>query len=100
GYGKLIIVNHPNSFKTYYGHLSRIQKGVVSGAKVKQGDVIGYIGSTGLSTGPHLHFGIKNYGKWINPLKVDLPPAEPINEKYKKQYLSKMQIMMDALTGQ
>lgn len=90
GFGKLVIVNHPNSFITYYGHLSRIKKGIVKGVKVTQGEVIGYVGSTGLSTGPHLHFGIKKYGKWINPLKVDLPPAEPVNEKYRELYMEEM----------
>jgi murein DD-endopeptidase MepM/ murein hydrolase activator NlpD len=98
GYGKLVIINHPNSFKTYYGHLSRIGKGVSAGAKVVQGQVIGYVGSTGLSTGPHLHFGIKNYGKWVNPLKIDLPPAEPINEKYREMYLEEMEELLAALT--
>lgn len=97
GYGRLVIINHPNSFKTYYAHLSRIEKGVVAGAKVKQGEVIGYVGSTGLSTGPHLHFGIKKYGKWANPLKIDLPPAEPINEKYKELYLEEMERLLAAL---
>lgn len=97
GYGKLVIINHPNSFRTYYGHLSRIAKGVAAGAKVTQGQVIGYVGSTGLSTGPHLHFGIKNYGKWVNALKIDLPPAEPVNEKYRPLYLEEMEELRTAL---
>ncbi|MCK4585148.1 M23 family metallopeptidase, partial [candidate division WOR-3 bacterium] len=97
GYGKLVVVNHPNSFRTYYGHFSRIKKGIIRGAKVKQGEVIGYVGSTGLSTGPHLHFGIKKQGRWINPLKVDLPPAEPINEKYREIYMSEMKKMKNAM---
>ncbi len=99
GYGKLIVVNHPNSFITYYGHLSRINKGIVKGAKVKQGQVIGNVGSTGLSTGPHLHFGIKKSGRWVNPLKIDLPPAEPINEKYRKIYLEEMSTIKQAVFG-
>lgn len=98
GYGKLIAVNHPNSFMTYYGHLSKIKKGIARGVKVKQGEVIGYVGSTGISTGPHLHFGIKKNGRWINPLKVDLPPAEPVDEKYRTLYLKEMQKKKDALS--
>ncbi len=97
GYGKLIIIKHPNSFETYYAHLSRIEKGVTARAKVKQGEVIGYVGSTGLSTGPHLHFGVKKYGKWVNPLKIDLPPAEPINEKYAELYFEEMGRLLSAL---
>jgi murein DD-endopeptidase MepM/ murein hydrolase activator NlpD len=97
GYGKLIIVNHPNSFATYYGHLLRIKKGIVKGSKVVQGQVIGNVGSTGLSTGPHLHFGIKKLGRWINPLKVDLPPAEPINEKYREIFKEEMKRLNAAM---
>ena len=97
GYGKLIIVRHPNSFITYYGHLSRIKRGIVRGIAVKQGQVIGFVGSTGLSTGPHLHFGIKKSGRWVNPLKVNLPPAEPVNKKYKNDYIMQMKTLKEAL---
>lgn len=97
GYGNLVIISHPNSYKTYYAHLSKIKKGIVSGAKVKQGQVIGNVGSTGLSTGPHLDFRIKKYGKWVNPLKIDLPPAEPINEKYRELYMEEMNAIREAV---
>jgi murein DD-endopeptidase MepM/ murein hydrolase activator NlpD len=97
GYGKLVVINHPNSFKTYYGHLSKIKKGIVAGAKVVQGEVIGNVGSTGLSTGPHLHFGIKKYGKWVDPLKIDLPPADPINEEFRDLYIVEMEKLKNAL---
>jgi len=73
GYGKLVIIKHPNGYETYYGHLSRIKKGIRKGRKVSQGDIIAYVGSTGLSTGPHLHYSIKRYGKFLNPLKIKLP---------------------------
>ena len=65
--------------------------------RVLQGEVIGNVGSTGLSTGPHLHFGIKKYGKWVDPLKIDLPPAEPINEKYRDLYMVEMDKLLKAL---
>jgi murein DD-endopeptidase MepM/ murein hydrolase activator NlpD len=97
GYGKLVVITHPNSFKTYYGHLSKIKKGIVAGAKVVQGEVIGNVGSTGLSTGPHLHFGIKKYGKWVDPLKIDLPPADPINEEFRDLYMVEMEKLKNAL---
>ncbi|HEB75648.1 MAG TPA: hypothetical protein ENJ04_04800 [Nitrospirae bacterium] len=73
GYGKLVIIRHPNGYETYYGHLSRIKRGMRRGKKVSQGDIIAYVGSTGLSTGPHLHYSIKRYGKFLNPLKIELP---------------------------
>ncbi len=73
GYGNLVIIKHPNGYETYYGHLSRIKKGTRKGKKVSQGDIIAYVGSTGLSTGPHLHYSIKRYGKFLNPLKIKLP---------------------------
>lgn len=82
GYGKLIRVRHPNSFMTEYGHLSRFAKGLRKGKRVKQGQVIGYVGSTGLSTGPHLQYGMKRYGRYVNPLKVNPPAADPVKKKY------------------
>ncbi len=82
GYGRLIRVRHPNSFMTEYGHLSRFAKGIRVGKRVKQGQVIGYVGSTGLSTGPHLQYGMKRYGKYVNPLKVNPPVAHPVKKKY------------------
>jgi len=100
GYGELIVVNHPNSFITYYGHLSRIKNRIVSGVKVKQGEVIGYVGSTGLSTGPHLHFGIKKSGRWVNALKIDLPPGKPIDEKYRQIFTEEMNKLKEAMMGE
>ncbi len=67
GYGKLVIIRHKYGYKTYYGHLSKIR--VKKGRWVKAGTVIGYAGSTGRSTGVHLHYEIRRYGKLINPLR-------------------------------
>ncbi len=92
-YGKLIRIKHPNSFMTEYGHLSRFARGMRRGIKVKQGQVIGYVGSTGLSTGPHLQYGVKRYGKYVNPLKVNPPAADPV----KKKYLPKFEEWRDRL---
>jgi murein DD-endopeptidase MepM/ murein hydrolase activator NlpD len=72
-YGKYIRIRHRGSYSTAYAHLSRIASGVQKGRRVKQGHVIGYVGSTGRSTGPHLHYEILRSGKQINPLKVKLP---------------------------
>ncbi|MDH5201686.1 MAG: peptidoglycan DD-metalloendopeptidase family protein [Nitrospirota bacterium] len=71
-YGKLVVIKHPNNYKTYYGHLSKIEKGITKGIKVTQGQIIGYVGTTGLSTGPHLHYEIRINNKAVNPLAVKM----------------------------
>ena len=71
--GNLVIVRHPNGYATSYAHLARIAKGIRRGAEVRQGDVIGKVGSTGRSTGPHLDFRIRRHGTFLNPLTVNLP---------------------------
>jgi len=76
--GKMVSIKHKGSFETSYGHLSRIPKMIRTGTKVSQGDIIGYVGTTGLSTGPHLDYRIKQNGKFVNPLKIQSPPGEPI----------------------
>lgn len=77
-YGKLVIVRHKNNWKTYYGHLSRIGKDVKGGKKIQQGQVIGYVGSTGLATGPHLHYEMMINNRPVNPLKVKIPQGRSI----------------------
>jgi murein DD-endopeptidase MepM/ murein hydrolase activator NlpD len=67
GYGKLVVVRHRNGYSTRYGHLSRIL--VTKNKRVRQGQRIGYVGNTGRSTGPHLHFEIRQNGKPLNPRK-------------------------------
>jgi murein DD-endopeptidase MepM/ murein hydrolase activator NlpD len=70
GYGNLIKVRHGDGYVTLYAHLKAFKRGIRSGKQVKQGQVIGYVGSTGLSTGPHLHFGLYKNGRAINPARV------------------------------
>lgn len=77
-YGKLVIIRHANGWTTYYGHLSRINRGIKKGLKVEQGQVIGYVGATGLATGPHLHYEIRIRNKAVNPLAVKLPRGKSI----------------------
>jgi murein DD-endopeptidase MepM/ murein hydrolase activator NlpD len=76
GYGKYIRIRHNNEYKTAYAHLSSYKKGVSKGVRVSQGEVIGYVGSTGRSTGPHLHYEIIYQNKQINPLKLKLPSGK------------------------
>ncbi len=81
GGGNYLKIKHNGVYNTSYLHLSRFGKGIRKGAWVKQGDVIGYVGSTGLSTGPHLDFRFYKNGSPIDPLKVEAPPVEPIHEE-------------------
>ena len=70
GYGNFIVIRHNSKYTTAYGHLSKIAKGIKKGVKVAQGQVIGKVGSTGLSTGPHLHYEVRVHGEHVNPLKI------------------------------
>jgi murein DD-endopeptidase MepM/ murein hydrolase activator NlpD len=76
--GKMVRIKHPGGYETYYGHLSRIPRKIRRGTKVSQGDLIGYVGSTGLSTGPHLDYRIKFNGRFVNPLTIKLPKGTSI----------------------
>ncbi|MCC6501971.1 MAG: peptidoglycan DD-metalloendopeptidase family protein [Deltaproteobacteria bacterium] len=97
GYGKYIEIKHSNGYTTAYGHLSRIGKGVRSGSKVDQGQVIGYVGSTGISTGPHLHYEVKVNNKLINPLSVKSLPGVPVPKKELSQFAAVRESVLDKL---
>ncbi|HDZ41272.1 MAG TPA: hypothetical protein ENH59_06295 [Bacteroidetes bacterium] len=88
GSGRIVKIRHNSVYTTSYMHLSSYGKGVSVGNYVKQGDIIGYVGSSGLSTGPHLDFRFYRNGKPVDPLKVEAPPVEPVamenREKFKK----------------
>lgn len=73
GYGKYIRIKHPNGYETAYGHMSAYAKGMEEGKRVRQGQVIGYVGSTGLSTGAHVHYEILVNGRFVDPMRVRLP---------------------------
>jgi murein DD-endopeptidase MepM/ murein hydrolase activator NlpD len=73
GYGNFTLIRHTNGYETGYGHQTSFAKGIVPGAHVRQGQIIGYVGSTGLSTGPHLHFEIRVNGSPVDPLRIRLP---------------------------
>jgi murein DD-endopeptidase MepM/ murein hydrolase activator NlpD len=86
GYGNYIKIRHPNNYVSAYGHLSRFAKGLKNGEKVKQGEIIGYVGSTGLSTGPHLDFSISKNGERADFLKLKLPAASSVDPQYLIQF--------------
>ena len=82
GYGRTVVVQHGSVYTTLYAHLSRFPKGIRPGKRVRQGQTIGYVGSTGLATGPHLHYEFRVRGVHRDPLKVKLPKAAPLAKKY------------------
>lgn len=86
GGGNSIKVRHNSVYTTQYMHLSGYADGIYQGARVRQGQVIGFVGSTGLSTGPHLDFRVYKGGSAINPLTLESPPAKPVDPKYMAQY--------------
>ena len=88
-YGNYIDVMHYNKYMTRYAHLNGFAKGIRKGAKVEQGQTIGYVGSTGLATGPHLHYEFHINGKHTDPVKVEPPNAQSINS-YNKKYFDKL----------
>jgi murein DD-endopeptidase MepM/ murein hydrolase activator NlpD len=79
GYGNVVIINHQGNLSTVYGHLSHFAKGLHKGERIRQGDVIGYVGMTGMATGPHLHYEFRVNGQQHDPMSVALPNALPIN---------------------
>jgi murein DD-endopeptidase MepM/ murein hydrolase activator NlpD len=77
-YGKYLRIRHNSTYKTAYAHMKRIAKGMRRGKRVRQGQIIGYVGSTGRSTGPHLHYEVLRGGRQVNPLKIKLPSGEKL----------------------
>jgi murein DD-endopeptidase MepM/ murein hydrolase activator NlpD len=86
GYGKTVIIRHGGKFSTLYAHMNSYRRGLRTGKSVKQGDIIGYVGSTGLATGPHLHYEFRVHGVHKNPLKVSYPAASPIKSAYRDDF--------------
>ena len=78
GYGNVVEVRHDARHSTLYAHLQAFAPGMVKGARIGQGDLVGFVGATGWATGPHLHFEIKVHGTQVNPLTAELPGAEPL----------------------
>lgn len=87
GYGNTVVIKHGNRYKTLYAHMQGFAKGIRSGSTVKQGQIIGYIGTTGLSTGPHLHYEFLANGVHVDPLSQKLPAADPIDPAEKQRFV-------------
>jgi murein DD-endopeptidase MepM/ murein hydrolase activator NlpD len=97
GGGNMIKIRHNSVYTTAYLHLSGFAQGIKQGVYVRQGDVIGYVGSTGLSTGPHLDFRFYKNGKAIDPLKVEAPPVDPVREENKLDFDSAKMVALQLL---
>jgi murein DD-endopeptidase MepM/ murein hydrolase activator NlpD len=97
GYGNTVIIQHGNQSTTLYGHMSKFRRSVKKGSRVNQGQVIGYVGKTGLATGPHLHYEFRVNGVHRNPLTVKLPAAAPINKKYRSDFKARSQPLLARL---
>jgi len=98
GCGKEIVLKHTNDYSTRYCHLNKFESKVKKGRKIQQGQVIGYVGSTGLATGPHLHYEFKIGNKHTDPVKIKLPSAEPLSSKLKMDFdilFKKNKLMLD-----
>ena len=99
GYGNAIIIEHGKKYSTLYGHMSKFAKNLKSGSTVKQGQIIGYVGSTGSATGPHLHYEFRIDGKQVNPIKVKLPQARPIADNIKASFQAKAKQLLGQLSA-
>ena len=86
GYGNKVEIQHVNGYETAYGHMSRFAEGLSVGSRVRQGQIVGYVGSTGQSTGPHLHFEIKINGNLVDPLSVKLPKDNVLAAQYRDEF--------------
>ncbi|MBT8769115.1 peptidoglycan DD-metalloendopeptidase family protein [Metapseudomonas boanensis] len=94
GYGNAVIIQHGNKYRTLYGHMNGFAKGIRTGGSVKQGQIIGYVGTTGLSTGPHLHYEFQVNGVHVDPLGIKLPMADPLMAAEKKRFLQMSQPLL------
>ncbi len=99
GYGKTIVVRHGGTYSTLYGHLSRFARGLRAGSTVKQGDVIGYVGRTGMATGTHLHYEFRVNGTHRDPLANNMPRSRKIPRRYRDDFLLNAQRLLDQLVS-
>ena len=97
GSGKMVKIQHNSVYATAYLHLSRFGPGISPGVFVKQGDIVGYVGTSGLSTGPHLDFRFYQNGSPVDPLKVDAPPVEPVSAENMERFEKNKTVVLSLL---
>jgi murein DD-endopeptidase MepM/ murein hydrolase activator NlpD len=99
GYGNVVVMQHGDTYSTLYGHMSRFAGGVATGKHVRQGQTIGYVGQTGLATGPHLHYEFRINGVHRDPLAVKLPNSIPLDKRYFADFEHKSASMFERLNS-
>lgn len=99
GGGNMVTLRHPNGYETSYLHLSRFAGGVRRGTRIDQDQVVGFVGQTGLATGPHLDYRVKLNGRWINPIAISSPAAAPIDPELLDRYLAHALAVLSLLEG-
>ena len=97
GYGRVLILQHGSKYTTLYAHMKSYNRKIKKGSRVEQGQIIGYVGSSGLATGPHLHYEFRVNGVHRNPLTVPLPSASPIAKKYRSDFKNTADTMISQL---
>lgn len=97
GYGNTVILQHGDEYTTLYAHMSAYNNSVITGSRVKQGQTIGYVGKSGLATGPHLHYEFRVNGEHRNPLTVKIPVAAPLGKKFKADFLKRSRPLLAQL---
>jgi murein DD-endopeptidase MepM/ murein hydrolase activator NlpD len=97
GYGNLVVLRHQSRYTTWYGHLSGFAKGLHKGTRVAQSETVGYVGATGLATGPHLHYEFRINDVHQNPLRVVMPPAPPISAELKPAFEAEVEPLVQQL---
>jgi murein DD-endopeptidase MepM/ murein hydrolase activator NlpD len=97
GYGKVVVLQHAGGISTVYGHLSRFTSGLRKGQKIAQGEAVGFVGMTGLATGPHLHYEFRVHGEHHDPLRVALPTAMPLPPEHLADFSKKAQPLLAQL---
>ena len=99
GHGNFVKIRHNGTFETLYAHMSKFAKGVNVGTVVRQGQIIGYAGSTGLSTGPHLHYEVIKNGVHVNPMTVKLPAIDNLDAANKKTFMERKALLDSTITS-
>ena len=97
GYGNTVVIQHGQKYTTLYGHLNSFAKNMYTGKKINQGQTIGYVGMTGLATGPHLHYEFHINGVHVDPLSVKLPTADPLSNSELNEFKTQSSPLIAAL---